>query len=146
VTERHETVTLDKDFLLENLDLDSSTSSNGQPQVPESTATSDVQPPKKKQVDVRKSREDSLQVLRFLNLKTGRSFREVPSNLQLIASRLREGASVQDCKGVISRKWREWRDNPEMVQFVRPATLFNRLKFEQYLGQQGMPAGREEGR
>jgi len=82
-------------------------------------------------------RNQAQAVLAFLNEKTGRAYRETDVNLKLIEARLRSGATVQDCKSVIARKWREWGTDPKMTSYVRPATLFNALKFEQYRGEMG---------
>ena len=80
-------------------------------------------------------RTDAREVLRFLNEKTGRSFRFVDTNLRLIEARLRSGATVPDCKGVIARKCRDWTGDPVMNKYLRPETLFSALKFEQYIGE-----------
>lgn len=77
----------------------------------------------------------AMEVLDFLNSKTGRVYRPVDNNLKLIMGRLKSGASVLDCRQVIAKKTREWRDNPKMAEFLRPATLFNPTKFEQYVGE-----------
>lgn len=82
------------------------------------------------------TREDAIEVLTFLNLKTGKNFRPVPANLDRIRARLRE-ATVQECKAVIAMKCREWRDDEHMRAYLRPATLFAREKFEQYMGEVG---------
>ena len=79
-------------------------------------------------------RTEAVELLNFLNLKANRSFRPVETTLRLIAARLNSGVSVQDCKGVIARQVREWKDT-EMVKYLRPETLFNATKFESYLGQ-----------
>jgi len=42
---------------------------------------------------------------------------------------------VQDCKGVIARKVREWQDDPKLAKYLRPETLFDATKFESYLGE-----------
>lgn len=80
--------------------------------------------------------EDAKTVLDFLNLKTGRRYRAVPANLDMIRARLRD-ATVAQCKAVIAIKCREWRDDEHMARYLRPATLFNRLRFEQYIGEVG---------
>jgi uncharacterized phage protein (TIGR02220 family) len=80
-------------------------------------------------------RDDALQVLQFLNEKTGRSYQPTTVNLSLIIARLNEGASVQDCKSVVAKKIREWVGDAKMAQYLRPATLFNREKFSQYWGE-----------
>lgn len=81
-----------------------------------------------------KFRADAETLLTFLNEKTGRSYRPLKVNLELVADRLKEGATVQDCKSLIAKKVREWKGT-EMEQYLRPATLFNRTKFAQYIGE-----------
>ncbi len=80
-------------------------------------------------------RTQALEVLQFLNEKTGRTYRPVDTNLKLIVARLKSGASVMDCSQVIAKKTREWKDDPKMAEYLRPATLFNATKFEQYFGE-----------
>ena len=82
-------------------------------------------------------RAAATEVLHFLNEKTSRNYRDTDTNLRLIEARLRSGASVQDCKSVIGSKMLEWKSDAEMNRFLRPATLFNATKFEQYLGALG---------
>lgn len=82
-----------------------------------------------------KLKNEATEVLQFLNLKTGRAFRVNDTNLKLIVARLKSGASVQDCKTVIARKHREWASDDKMWPYLRPATLFNATKFEQYIGE-----------
>jgi len=84
--------------------------------------------------DRRERRETACRLIDFLNEKTGRSYRKVEANLRLIIARLDDGASEANCRGVIARKVREWHGT-EMVQYLRPETLFNRTKFESYLGE-----------
>ena len=83
-------------------------------------------------------RVDAIHVLHFLNEKTSRNYRDVDANLKLIEARLRSGASVQDCKSIIGRKVREWKDDAKMNVFLRPKTLFIPSNFEQYLGELGV--------
>lgn len=77
----------------------------------------------------------ALEVLHFLNAKTNRAYRATAVNLELIAARLKEGATVADCRMVIARKCREWLTDEKMAVYLRPATLFNRTKFNQYIGE-----------
>lgn len=88
-------------------------------------------------------KSQALEVLNFLNEKTGKAFRPVDVNLNMIITRLKSGASVEDCRRVIAMKYREWKKDPEMVKYVRPETLFRSSKFESYLGELVMP--KEEG-
>lgn len=76
-----------------------------------------------------------MEVLAFLNLKTGRDYQPVDANLSLIEARIKEGATVQDCKTVVARKFRDWSADDKMRPYLRPATLFNATKFAQYRGE-----------
>lgn len=78
---------------------------------------------------------DAVEVLNFLNSKTGKAYRATKSNLDLILARFKDGASVQDCKQVIARKVMDWLHDDKMRDYLRPATLFNRTKFDQYTGE-----------
>lgn len=78
------------------------------------------------------------EILRFLNAKTGRTYRPGEANLKLIIDRLKEGATVQDCKQVVAKKVRDWKDDPKMQEYLRPKTLFNKTNFAQYLGEIGV--------
>ena len=80
-------------------------------------------------------RTRALEVLAFLNLKTGRDYQPVDANLSLIEARLKEGATVQDCRTVVARKFRDWSADERMRTYLRPATLFNATKFAQYRGE-----------
>ncbi len=77
----------------------------------------------------------AIEVLNFLNTKAGRAYRQTESNLGFIIARLRDGATAGDCKQVIAKKCREWANDPKMEIYLRPATLFNRTKFDQYTGE-----------
>jgi len=85
-------------------------------------------------------RDQAIQVLNFLNEKTGRSYEAADktgptANLKMIMARLDSGATPDHCRGVIARMVRKWKDDPKMVEFLRPKTLFNKTNFEQYLGE-----------
>ncbi len=79
--------------------------------------------------------EQARRILDFLNERTGKHFRPVKANLDLITNRLKDGASPEDCQSVVTLKAREWKHDPDMVDYLRPATLFNATKFAQYLGE-----------
>jgi uncharacterized phage protein (TIGR02220 family) len=81
-----------------------------------------------------KYQADAEIVLTFLNAKAKRSYQPVKVNLELIAERMKEGASLSDCRAVIAKKSREWAGT-DMDKYLRPATLFNRTKFAQYVGE-----------
>lgn len=83
-----------------------------------------------------KFKDDAIQVLEFLNQKTGKHYRPLKANLDLIAARLAEGAQVSDCRAVIARQSRKWMGTDSEI-YLRPATLFNATKFAQYTGEIG---------
>lgn len=78
---------------------------------------------------------DARSVLQFLNDKTGRQYRPVRANLEMIEARLKEGATIDELRAVIAKKCREWLGDAKMAPYLRPATLFNRTKFAQYQGE-----------
>lgn len=82
--------------------------------------------------------DDATEILDFLNARTGRSYKPVKANLEKIEARLKEGATVEEVKQVVSRKCQEWMGT-KMEQYLRPDTLFNATKFNQYVGQIGAP-------
>jgi uncharacterized phage protein (TIGR02220 family) len=87
--------------------------------------------------------EQAVEVIEFLNTKTGRKFparnpRGMPTtNCEVIMHRLKEGYSVSDCKAVIASKCREWMHDEKMSRYLTPDTLFRRSNFETYLGSLG---------
>lgn len=90
---------------------------------------------------------DPREVLAYLNEQTGKSYRAVETNLKLIRAKLDSGATLDDCKAVIDAKVEQWGNDPKMVEYLRPETLFGARKFEQYLGQltqQALPNPAEE--
>lgn len=82
--------------------------------------------------------DDAREVLAFLNYSTKSGYKAVPANLEKIAARLNEGATVDEMKQVIVRKSSEWMGT-EMEKYLRPETLFNATKYNQYAGQLGKP-------
>lgn len=85
---------------------------------------------------------DARVVLAYLNDRTGSEYQPVKANLELITARLKDGATVEECKAVIDRKVDAWGNDDKMATYLRPATLFNRTKFAQYQGERSRaPAG-----
>lgn len=77
--------------------------------------------------------DEAKKILKYLNEKAGRQYRCVPAHLDAIRSRLKEsGVTTEGIKAMIDAKCGEWLDNPEMAQYLRPQTLFNRSKFASY--------------
>ena len=77
---------------------------------------------------------DAKEILTWLNDKAGRTYRPTTVNLDFIRARLKDGMQGWQLKAIVSRKTREWAGT-EQSKYLRPATLFNRTKCEQYLGE-----------
>lgn len=80
-------------------------------------------------------KKDAIEVLNFLNEKTGRFYRTEDSNLDLIIARLQSGITMQNLRAIIAKKCREWNDDMNMKKYLRPKTLFNKTNCEQYYGE-----------
>lgn len=80
------------------------------------------------------TKDQAREALDFLNRKTGRNFRPVSVHLEMIEARIKEGYSLEDIKAVIAMKCREWMHDEVMTKFLRPATLFARSNFSNYVG------------
>jgi uncharacterized phage protein (TIGR02220 family) len=75
----------------------------------------------------------AFRVIDYLNNKAGTQYRYVNSSRKLIDARLKE-FTKQDMFEVIAKKCDEWKGT-EMARYLRPSTLFNATKFEEYLNQ-----------
>ena len=78
-------------------------------------------------------------VIDYLNLKSSSNYQPVAANIKLISGRLAEGRTVEEIKQVIDRQCMEWPPDHHMRKYLRPKTLFNAEKFNQYFGQLGQP-------
>jgi len=89
---------------------------------------------------MRRLRAEAVQILLFLNQKTGRGYEPVDSNIDPIVARLKEGNTAADIRAVIAKKCREWLGDEKMELYARPKTLFNRTNFANYKGEVCAPA------
>lgn len=96
-----------------------------------------------KKNNIRLLESQAIEVLNFLNEKSGKCFRPVDTNLNMIIARLKTGATVTECRQIIAMKYREWKKNPEMMKYVRPKTLFCANNFESYIGELVLPKNEE---
>lgn len=101
-----------------------------------------VQAEKPKKAKETKADKEATEVIDYLNIKTDSSYRATTeANIKPIRARLNDGFSVEDCKKVIDTKSGQWLNNPDMVKYLRPATLFSPSKFEGYLNEcRGKPS------
>jgi uncharacterized phage protein (TIGR02220 family) len=72
-----------------------------------------------------------------LNQRAGTKYRYTATNRKLINARLKD-YSLMDICYVIEKKCSEWLGG-EMARYLRPSTLFNATKFEEYLNQDIQP-------
>lgn len=74
-------------------------------------------------------------IVDYLNRKTNSHYRPTSkATIRLIKARYNEGFTDIDFKTVIDKKCAEWLQDGNMVQYLRPETLFG-TKFEAYLNQ-----------
>lgn len=76
-------------------------------------------------------------VLQYLNSSAGKQYRPVDSNLKLIVARLKSGVTPLQLREVVFAKCKQWEKDEKMAEYLRPATLFNATKLEQYIGELG---------
>jgi len=74
------------------------------------------------------------ELLDFVNETAGTHFRPVVANLRMIQARLQE-YDHWTLAAVVRRQWAHWHADEKMRPYFRPATLFNREKCAQYVGQ-----------
>jgi len=73
------------------------------------------------------------EIVDYLNEKAGTQFKpETKVTRRYIKARWNEGFRLEDFKKVIDKKVRQWKHKPDMVEYLRPTTLFG-TKFEAYL-------------
>lgn len=86
---------------------------------------------------------DCVAPILYLNLKIGSNYQPVESNLKFIRARYKEGHTLETILSVVDAKAEEWMHDPTMKKFLRPSTLFNAEKFNQYAGQLTMTDARQ---
>ena len=104
----------------------------------ENTITTKSKREKEKEKNSAKKKEKEQQikeVVEYLNLKANRNYRPGTTKTKsLISSRLKD-YTVEDLKAVIDFKVGEWLENEKMNKYLRPETLFNETKFENYINE-----------
>jgi uncharacterized phage protein (TIGR02220 family) len=72
-------------------------------------------------------------VIDYLNSQAGTRYKHTDTNRKLINARLKE-YTKREVFDVITKKCAEWKGS-EMERYLRPSTLFNATKFDEYLNQ-----------
>jgi uncharacterized phage protein (TIGR02220 family) len=76
-------------------------------------------------------------VIEYLNIKTNKNFKSnSKTTIKHINARITEGFTLDQFKKVIDIKVSKWLNDPKMVDYLRPETLFG-TKFESYLNENG---------
>lgn len=81
------------------------------------------------------------QVMAYLNLQARRNYRvknpdgSPTAGALVIAKRLKEGYTVDQCKDVIGEKSNQWMGSAEMDRYLNPQTLFRKSNFDRYLAE-----------
>ncbi len=81
--------------------------------------------------------DDAQEIVEYLNQVAGSNYQAVESNTKLIVARFAEGRTVAELKAVIDRQNALWPLGDPQRKYLRPATVFNAEKFNQYFGQLG---------
>ena len=104
----------------------------------ENTITTKSKEEKEKEKKSAKKKEKERQikeVVEYLNIKANRNYRPGTTKTKsLISARLKD-YTVEDLKAVIDFKVGEWLENEKMNKYLRPETLFNETKFENYINE-----------
>lgn len=85
----------------------------------------------------------TLEILTYLNTKASKSYKPVVANLKFIRGRQREGYTMEDFKKVVDTKVAEW-TGTDMEKYLRPETLFNSTKFQNYVQVKATPPRKKE--
>lgn len=82
--------------------------------------------------------QNSLEVLSYLNEKTGRKYRDASH----IEARLKDGGTIAECKQIIDAKLtdRYFIDNPK---YLNPVTLFRKSHWDKYVNEGPVPTKTE---
>lgn len=84
-----------------------------------------------------------VEIVKYLNEKAEKHFRTNTADTKgLIKKLLKAGFTVDDFKSVIDNQVAKWKGNPEWEEYLRPSTLFNSKKFENYLNSK--PGGKKQ--
>lgn len=76
------------------------------------------------------------EIIDYLNSKTGQHYLSTSKDSrEHIKARWEEGSTLEDFKRCIDNMSAKWMNDPKMAQYLRPATLFAKGKFEGYVNQ-----------
>jgi uncharacterized phage protein (TIGR02220 family) len=76
----------------------------------------------------------SEKVIDYLNKKSNSTYTLSKANIECLSARIKEGYSISDFIRVIDKKSKQWLGT-EQQKYLRPITLFQAKKFENYLNE-----------
>lgn len=81
------------------------------------------------------------EIISYLNEKAGKNFSpSTDKTIEIINGRINEGRTLDDFRHVIDVKVFQWSGDANMDKYLRPSTLFNKTKFEEYLNESLRPS------
>lgn len=79
------------------------------------------------------NKSEANEVIDYFVSVTGRKVRKTDSNYRLILPRFKEGYTVEDMKHIIDGKYKQWKCDEKMKQYIRPSTLFAASHMDAYI-------------
>jgi uncharacterized phage protein (TIGR02220 family) len=74
------------------------------------------------------------EILSYLNERSNSTYTKNKANMDCIGARIKDGYTISDFKRVIDKKCQQWLGT-EQQKYLRPITLFQASKFENYLNE-----------
>jgi uncharacterized phage protein (TIGR02220 family) len=94
-----------------------------------------------KEAKRRRTLAEAEEVLAYLNRNSGKGFKfrnpdgSLTASAEKIIQRLKQGYTALQLCEVVHAKVGQWLHDDDMVEYLRPSTLFSKEKFEQYHGE-----------
>lgn len=79
--------------------------------------------------------KNTIEVIDYFNKITSQKRRYSKSSKDPISARLSDNYSMDDCKSVIDKKYKEWSNSKDMAKHITIETFFRPSNFEKYLNQ-----------
>lgn len=116
----------------------SSSSSSLNPLTPPNGGVSGKPDPAPRSAMTRERKAIAVKLLEFLNKAANRHYQPVESNIKPICARLAEMIPPDDeatVRRMIADRCERWEGDAKMDEYLRPATLFGKENFHNYVGQ-----------
>ena len=121
-----------------------SETTNEQPSDNQRTTTNKNDKNDKKKDKSKEPAVDYKKIVDYLNSETGHKYHTTGKTRGMIHARIAEGFTEHDFGMVIHYKSLEWKDNPDMQQYLRPKTLFSAEHFDDYTNEARAAASKQQ--